>query len=278
MPKLEGKFALITGGNSGIGLATAKAFVAEGARVAITGRDPKTLKEAQKELGRDALALQSDVTDLKQVDELFAQLKQRFGALDILFANAGIGKFKSLAETTEEIFDQIFDTNVKGLFFTVQKAIPLLRPGASIILDASIGARIGRPGAAAYAASKAAVRTFARNFSADLAPLGIRVNAVSPGMIATPIWTRDRPGAKLDQALEERLRRTVPAERLGSPEEVARLVVFLASDDSRFMLGSEIVIDGGTTELPAAAPLYRSSGPERRLSQPAESETGEGPG
>jgi NAD(P)-dependent dehydrogenase (short-subunit alcohol dehydrogenase family) len=275
MPKLEGKLALITGGNSGIGLATAKAFVAEGARVAITGRDPRTLQAAQKELGRGALVMQSDVGDLKQIDELFAQIKEHFGALDILFANAGIGRFKSLADTTEEIFDQIFDINVKGVFFTVQKAIPLLRPGASIILDASIGARIGRPSAAAYAASKAAVRTFARNFSADLAPLGIRVNAVSPGMIATPIWTRDRGGAKWDKALEQRLRRTVPADRLGAPEEVAQVVVFLASDDSRFMLGSEIVIDGGTTELPAAAPLYRSALSERGLSQP-ENESGEG--
>jgi len=275
MPKLEGKFALITGGNSGIGLATARAFVAEGARVAITGRDPRTLQAAQKELGRDALVLQSDVTDLKQIDELFAQLKKHFGALDILFANAGIGRFKSLADTTEETFDQIFDINVKGVFFTVQKAIPLLRPGASIILDASIGARVGRPGAAAYAASKAAVRTFARNFSADLAPLGIRVNAVSPGMIATPIWTRDRADAKWDKALEQRLRRTVPADRLGAPEEVAQVVLFLASDDSRFMLGSEIVIDGGTTELPAAAPLYRSALSERGSSQP-ENESGEG--
>src|SRR6266851_9167074 len=142
MSKLKGKFALITGGNSGIGLATAKAFVGEGARVAITGRDPRTLQAAQKELGRDALVLQSDVTDLKQIDELFTQLKKHFGALDILFANAGIGRFKSLADTTEETFDQIFDINVKGVFFTVQKAIPLLRPGASIILDASIGARV----------------------------------------------------------------------------------------------------------------------------------------
>lgn len=275
MPKLEGKFALITGGNSGIGLATARAFAAEGARVAITGRDPRTLQAAQKELGRDALVLQSDVTDLKQIDELFTQLKKHFGALDILFANAGIGRFKSLADTTEETFDQIFDINVKGVFFTVQKAIPLLRPGASIILDASIGARVGRPGAAAYAASKAAVRTFARNFSADLAPLGIRVNAVSPGMIATPIWTRDRADAKWDKALEQRLQRTVPADRLGAPEEVAQVVLFLASDDSRFMLGSEIVIDGGTTELPAAAPLYRSALSERGLSQP-ENESGEG--
>ena len=276
MRKLEGKFALITGGNSGIGLATAKTFVAEGARVAITGRDPKTLQAARKELGPDALVVQSDAGDLKQIDQLFSQIKKHFGALDILFANAGIGRFKSIAETTEEIFDQIFDINVKGVFFTVQKAIPLLRPGASVILDASIGARIGRPGAAAYAASKAAVRTFARNFSADLAPLGIRVNAVSPGMIATPIWTRDRAGAKLDKALEQHLSRSVPADRLGAPEEVAQVVLFLASDDSRFMLGSEIVIDGGMTELQAAAPVYRSPPSDRRSSQPAESKSGEG--
>src|SRR5260370_1729242 len=198
MPKLAGKFALITGGNSGIGLATARAFMAEGARVAITGRDPSTLQAAQKELGRDALVLQSDVRDLKQIDQLFAQLKKHFGALDILFANAGVGRFKSLAETTEETFDQVFDINVKGVFFTVQKALPLLRSGASIILDASIGARIGRPSAAAYAASKAAVRTFAPNFSADLAPLGIRANALTPRMMATPLWTRDPAPAPVD--------------------------------------------------------------------------------
>src|SRR5260370_18992285 len=145
-----------------MGWASARAFVAEGARVAITGRDPSTLQAAQKELGRDVLVLQSDVTDLKQIDEVFAQLKKHFGALDILFANAGIGRFKSLADTTEETFDQIFDINVKGVFFTVQHAIPLLRPGASIILDASIGARWGRPGAAAYAASQHALPPFAR--------------------------------------------------------------------------------------------------------------------
>src|SRR5216684_3070020 len=275
MPRLAGKLALITGGNSGIGLATAKAFIAEGARVAITGRNRETLEEAKRGLGSETLAVRTDVANLKDLDQLYATIEKRFGGLDILFANAGIGKSTPLGNTTEELFDEIFDINVKGVFFTVQKALPLLKKGASIILNASIGPRLGRPGAAAYAASKAAVRTMARNFSADLAPRGIRVNAVSPGLIATPIWTRDRADAKWDKALEQRLRRTVPADRLGAPEEVAQVVLFLASDDSRFMLGSEIVIDGGTTELPAAAPLYRSALSERGLSQP-ENESGEG--
>src|SRR5262249_4534484 len=194
MPRLAGKLALITGGNSGIGLATAKAFIAEGARVAITGRNPKTLDTAKKELGSDTLAMVCDVASLVDLDRLYAAVQDRFGGLDVLFANAGIGKATPLGKTTEELFDEIFDINVKGVFFTVQKALPLLKKGASIILNASIGPRYGRPAAAAYAASKAAVRTFARNFSADLAPRGIRVNAISPGPIATPIWTRSKFG------------------------------------------------------------------------------------
>jgi NAD(P)-dependent dehydrogenase (short-subunit alcohol dehydrogenase family) len=257
MPRLAGKRALITGGNSGIGLATAKAFIAEGARVAITGRNPETLGEAKKELGSETLAVRSDVANLKDLDQLYATIEKRFGGLDILFANAGIGKSTPLGGTTEELFDEIFDVNVKGVFFTVQKALPLLKKGASIILNASIGPRLGRPGAAAYAASKAAVRTMARNFSADLAPRGIRVNAVSPGLIATPIWTRSKFGPEGENPIDQQLCSSVPLGRLGTPDEVAQVVVFLASNESSFMLGSEIVVDGGATELPAAAPAYR---------------------
>jgi NAD(P)-dependent dehydrogenase (short-subunit alcohol dehydrogenase family) len=190
MPRLAGKLALITGGNSGIGLATARVFVAEGARVAITGRDTDTLEAARRLIGNDTLAIRSDAADLKAIDALFATIKEYFGALDILFANAGGGRIASVEDTTEEDFDRTFGVNVKGLFFTVQKALPLLRTGASIILNASVSTRVGRPGLSVYAASKAAVRTFARNFSAELVSRGIRVNVVSPGSIDTPSFSR----------------------------------------------------------------------------------------
>jgi NAD(P)-dependent dehydrogenase (short-subunit alcohol dehydrogenase family) len=253
MRRLEGKLALITGGNSGIGLATAKLFVAEGARVAITRRDPKTLDEARRSLGNDTLALQSDTSDLRAIDLLFAAIKDQFGALDILFVNAGIGDPISIEKVTEQDFDRIFDVNVKGVFFTVQKALPVLRNGASIILNASIAPRTGRPGLSLYAASKAAVRTFARNFSAALVPRGIRVNVISPGPIETPIWDRAFGGANAD--VRQRIEAGIPLGRMGRPEEIAQAVVFLASDESTFMLGSEITIDGGVSEMPGATAI-----------------------
>jgi NAD(P)-dependent dehydrogenase (short-subunit alcohol dehydrogenase family) len=250
MPRLAGKLALITGGNSGIGLATAKAFVAEGARVAITGRDRDTLEAARRLIGNDTLAIQSDTADLKAIDTLFATIQEKFGSLDILFANAGIGSMTPVEKATEEDFDRIFDVNVKGLFFTVQKALPLLRNGASIILNASIATRTARAGFSVYAASKAAVRTFARNFSAEFVSRGIRVNVVSPGPIDTPIFWR---GQKEVAALRQRIEADVPLGRMGKPEEIAQAVVFLASDESSFMLGTEIILDGGVTEVPFAA-------------------------
>ena len=252
MLRLVGKVALITGGNSGIGLACAKAFVAEGARVIITGRDSDTLEAARQSVGNDTIAIRSDAADLQAIDALFANIREQVGALDILFANAGVVCAGSVESTLEEDFDRVFNTNVKGLFFTVQKALPLLRPGASIILNGSVGARTGRPGFSVYAATKAAVRTFARNFSAEFAPRRIRVNVVSPGPIETPIWWR---GLEDDQvaALRQRVASDIPAGRMGKPEEVAQTVTFLASDESSFIVGTEIVIDGGMTELPFGA-------------------------
>jgi NAD(P)-dependent dehydrogenase (short-subunit alcohol dehydrogenase family) len=251
MQRLAGKLALITGGSSGIGLATAKAFVAEGARVAITGRDAKSLEAAQREIGNDGLVLQSDAGDLKAIDALFAAIKEQFGALDVLFANAGIGDNGPVESVTEEDFDRVFAVNVKGVFFTVQKALPLLRKGASVILNSSIAPHTGRPGLSLYAASKAAVRTLARNFSAELASRGIRVNVVSPGPIDTPIWERARD-PEIARALKKTVEAGIPLGRMGTAEEVASAVVFLASDDSSFMLGSEITVDGGVIEVPGA--------------------------
>ncbi len=253
MPRLADKLALITGGNSGIGLATAKAFVAEGARVAITGRNAKTLESSRAALGGEVLALPSDAADLKAIETLFATIKERFGALDILFVNAGVAGGGPLEKTTEADFDRMFDTNVKGLFFTVQKAVPLLRGGASVILNSSIAPRVGRAGASLYAASKAAVRSFARNFSAELAPRGIRVNVISPGPVDTPIWNRALDDPEAAAAMKRQVVAGIPIGRMGTPEEIARTVVFLASDDSTFMLGAEIIVDGGVSELPAAA-------------------------
>jgi NAD(P)-dependent dehydrogenase (short-subunit alcohol dehydrogenase family) len=251
MQKLKGKLALITGGSSGIGLATAKSFVGEGARVAITGRDVKALEAAKAELGNDVLALKSDAGNLDEIEKLFETMKREFGALDILFANAGISGGGPVETITEEDFDNIFAVNVKGVFFTVQKALPLMRKGASIILNSSIAPRTGRPGLTLYAASKAAVRTFARNFSAELASRGIRVNVVSPGPIDTPIWERARD-PELASAFKRKVEAGIPLGRMGTAEEVASAVVFLASDDSSFMLGSEITVDGGVIELPGA--------------------------
>jgi NAD(P)-dependent dehydrogenase (short-subunit alcohol dehydrogenase family) len=257
MTRLEGKAALITGGNSGIGLATAKAFAREGARVAITGRDTKTLMSAAAEIGEAALPIRCDVADLDDLDEVYERIRERLGRLNVLFANAGLGVPTPLGGTTEQAFDKIFDVNVKGLFFTVQKALPLLHDGSSIILNASVAAYTGVPGASVYAASKGAVRVFARTFSSELAARRIRVNVVSPGPIDTPIWERMSPDEAAAQAAREGMRKGIPLGRMGTPEEVANTVVFLASDESSFIVGTEIFVDGGATQLPRGAPVYR---------------------
>ena len=252
--RLSSKTALITGGSSGIGLATAKAFVAEGARVAITGRDVAALEAAAAEIGDGAVAAACDVTRLDQLDALARRLGNEFTGLDILFANAGLFTNAPIGAIPEAEFDQMFDVNVKGVFFTVQTMLPLLRQGASVILNASIAWRMGRPGIALYAASKAAVRTFARNFSADLAPRGIRVNVISPGPIDTPIWERGRDAPTADR-LRRKIEAGVPMRRMGRAEEIAAAAVFLASDDSAYMMGAELIIDGGSSEVPGATSL-----------------------
>ena len=247
--KLEGKVAVVTGGNSGIGLATAKEFAREGARVVITGRDARTLAGAAREIGGDVLALRSDSSRLADIDELFAAVGERFGRVDVLFVNAGVGRFAPLEETDEELFDQIMDINFKGAYFTVKKALPLLADGASVVLNASVVAHVGLPGSSVYSASKAALLSLVRTLSADLVGRGIRVNAVSPGPVETPIF--GRLGLP-PEAREERMnsfRAQVPLGRFGRPEEIAKAVLFLASSDSSFLVGAEIVADGGTVGL-----------------------------
>jgi NAD(P)-dependent dehydrogenase (short-subunit alcohol dehydrogenase family) len=252
--RLGGKTALITGGSSGIGLATAKAFAAQGARVAITGRDSNALDAAVNQIGGGAIGVQCDTSSLEQIDALANRVGNEFAGLDILFANAGLFTNAPIGNISESEFDEIFDVNVKGVFFTVQTMLPLLRRGASVILNASIAWRMGRPGISLYAASKAAVRTFARNFSADLAPRGIRVNVISPGPIDTPIWERGREPAAADR-LRRKIEAGVPMGRMGKAEEIAAAAVYLASDDSAYMMGIELILDGGTSEVPGATSL-----------------------
>jgi len=246
MNKLEGKSALITGGNSGIGLATAKRFVREGADVFITGRRAPELAAAVKEIGRNVTGVQGDVANLGDLDRLFAQIKREKGKLDIVFANAGGAQFAPLGEITEEHYDALFNSNVKGLLFTVQKALPLLADGASIILNASVVAsRAIAPEWSVYSATKAAVRSFARTWTTDLKHRRIRVNAVSPGYTDTPPW-------HAMEAAEEQMKviaNSVPLGRFGTPDEIAKAVVFLASDDSSYVTGTELFVDGGVAQV-----------------------------
>ncbi|HEV8369648.1 MAG TPA: SDR family oxidoreductase [Pyrinomonadaceae bacterium] len=249
MGKLEGKIAVVTGGNSGIGLATAKEFSNQGARVAISGRDQKTLDSAKQEIGNGVLAVKADSSNLRDIDRLFSTVNKEFGRIDVLFVNAGVGKFLPVENVTEEFFDQIVDTNFKGAYFTIQKALPLLNDNASIILNSSISAHIGMPTSSVYAASKAALLTLARTLSAELIGRGIRVNAVSPGPVATPIFNRMGLAPEDRDELAKNIQEQVPMKRFGLPEEIAKTVLFLASSDSSFLLGTEIVADGGMSQL-----------------------------
>ena len=249
MGKLEGKVAVITGGNSGIGLATAKEFKEQGARVVITGRDQKTLDEAKREIGGDVLAVRSDTSSLTAIDKLFNVVKEKFGKIDVLFVNAGVGKFVPVEAVTEEVFDSIMNINFKGAYFTIQKALPLLNDNASIVLNASISANIGMPNSSVYAASKAALITLARTLSAELVGRGIRVNVVSPGPVATPILGRMGMPQEVLEETTKSIEAQVPMKRFGRPEEIAKAVLFLASSDSSFLLGTEIVADGGMSQL-----------------------------
>lgn len=249
MAKLTGKVALVTGGNSGMGLATAKLFAAEGAKVVITGRRQNALDEAAKIVGPSVLAVQGDVSKMADLDRLFATIKSKFGHLDILFANAGLGGVAPLGQVTEEQFDREFAINVKGLFFTVQKALPLLRDGSSIILNASIAAHMGMEGFSVYSATKAAVRSFARTWTSDLKGRKIRVNSLSPGPIETPIFGKMGLTEEQASGFKQALPGMVPLGRMGSDEEIAKAVLFLASDDSSYITGIDLVVDGGMSQV-----------------------------
>jgi NAD(P)-dependent dehydrogenase (short-subunit alcohol dehydrogenase family) len=249
MGKLEGKIALVTGGNSGIGLATAKLFVNEGAYVFITGRREPELARAVKEIGRNVTGVQGDVSNLGDLDRLFAQVKREKGRLDVVFANAGVARYAPLGTITEEFYDLIFDINVKGVLFTVQKALPLLSDGASIILNASVVGSKGFASNSVYSATKAAVRSFARTLTTDLKDRRIRVNAVSPGATDTPGLNELLGSSETGQQRLKMISNTVPLGRLGTPEEIAKAVVFLASDDSSYITGTELFVDGGFAQV-----------------------------
>jgi NAD(P)-dependent dehydrogenase (short-subunit alcohol dehydrogenase family) len=245
MSKLAGKIAVITGGTSGIGLATAERFIKEGAFVFITGRRQAELDAAVAELGENAFGVRGDVSNLEDLDRLYETVKERKGKIDILFANAGGGEFARLGEISEKHFDTIFGNNVKGLLFTVQKALPLIGEGGSIILNASTAASSGMENFSVYSASKAAVRSFARNWILDLKSKGIRVNALSPGPIQTPAIDGLAETEEQAKQFKDQLVSLIPMGRIGQPEEVASAVVFLASDESSFVNGSELFTDGG---------------------------------
>jgi NAD(P)-dependent dehydrogenase (short-subunit alcohol dehydrogenase family) len=248
MSKLEGKIALVTGGNGGIGLATAQQLVADGAYVFITGRRQAELDAAVKLIGKNVTGIQGDVSNLDDLDILFVKIEQEKGHLDIVFANAGVATDAPFGTVTEELFDREFDINVKGVFFTVQKALPLLRKGASVILNASIVASRGLPGVSVYSATKAALRSFARTWTTDLKGKNIRVNVVSPGPIDTP-GLRGLHGATSVEQLNAAYSSSVPIGRVGQPEDIAKAVSFLASDDSTFITGTELFVDGGMAQV-----------------------------
>ena len=249
MNRFAGKVAVITGGNSGIGLATAQRFAQEGARVAISGRSQKTLDEAVKLIGDGTLAVKADVSSLADLDRFYSIVTQKLGKIDILFANAGVAKFGPLEQSTEALYDEMFDINAKGLFFTIQKALPHLRDSASIVLNSSVVDAKGLDSGAVYAATKGAVRSFTRSIAASLLQRNIRVNSVAPGPIETPIFGRTGlPKEALDEFAKTILA-SVPMKRFGKPEEVAGAVAFLASNDASYITGVEINVDGGMGQI-----------------------------
>ena len=249
MSKLKNKVAIITGGNSGIGLATAKKFVAEGAFVYITGRRQSELDKAVKEIGSNVTAIQGDVSNLADLDRLYSQVKSEKGQIDIIVANAAIVEVMPTEAVTEEHYDRTFDINAKGTFFTVQKGLPILNNGGSIVLVSSGAWQMGVPVYATYSATKAAMRSFVKTWAADLKGKGIRVNAVSPGPINTPIFDKQFPTKEISDGAKAQFQQMVPLGRLGEPEEVANSILFLASNDSSYITGIDLPVDGGVTQL-----------------------------
>lgn len=249
MARLNGKSALITGGTSGIGLATAKVFLQEGARVAITGKSTDRLNQAIKELKGDVLSIRADMRSLADIEAMVTEVKKQFGSLNVLFVNAGITKLAPLGDVTVDLIDEIMDINFKGAFFTIQKAVPIMSQGSSIVLNTSINNQMGMLRSSIYAASKAGLRSLARTLAAELIGRGIRVNAVSPGPTSTPIYSKLGIPQENLQELAEQIQQQIPMHRFGEPDEIAKAVAFLASDDSSFVLGEELVVDGGWTQL-----------------------------
>lgn len=249
MSRLNGKIAVITGGNSGIGLASAIRFAAEGAQVVIVGRRQEQLNSALQQIGHDSMAIQADISNLDDLDRVYDEVKATHGRIDVLFANAGLGDFQSLGAITEESFDRTFGINVKGTLFTVQKALPLMSAGGSVILTGSTTGTMGTPAFSVYSATKAALRNFARSWALDLKGTGIRVNVISPGPISTPgLDLALAPTGQAD-AIVDGMIAQLPAGRIGQPEDVAAAALFLASDESSFMTGSEMFVDGGFAQV-----------------------------
>ena len=247
--RLQNKVALVTGGTSGIGLAIAREFQAQGAKVAISGRDAERLAEARAAIGGEVLAVQGDVATAADLDRLFAEVEEKLGKIDALVANAGVAPFASVAETSEELFDRVVGINFKGAFFTVQKALPHLNDGASVVITSSAANQAGIAGTAAYSATKAAVRSLARTFSAELVPRGIRVNTLSPGPIETPLFGKTGLPPEAVEGFAAQVQEQVPLKRFGQPEEMAKAALFLASSDSSYVVGTDLVADGGLTQV-----------------------------
>lgn len=249
MARLKGKNVLITGGTSGIGLATAKLFLEEGASLIVTGRSQESIDRARELLGNDVLVMNSDAASITDIEALMEQAKQRFGKLDVLLVNAGVAKAAPIDHVSEALFDDIMDVNFKGVYFTIQKALPLLSTGASVIVTTSIANQLGTPHFSVYGASKAALRSVVQTLGLELIERGIRVNAVSPGPIATPIFNRFGLPGEVVTAIKGDIERKSPIKRFGTPDEIAKVALFLASDDSAYVVGEEIVVDGGMSLL-----------------------------
>lgn len=247
--KLENKVALITGGNSGIGLATAKLFKEQGAKVIITGRRKEVVDTAAKEIGEGAIGITSDSSNLGDIESLYNHIEEKYGTLDILFLNAGMAHFEPIESISEETFDRLNNTNFKGLYFNIKMAAPIMKNGGSILLTTSAASHIGAANMSAYAATKAAVRSLARTLSAELLPKGIRVNGISPGPIDTPIMEKVGIPAEALEGAKTGFAAENPMKRIGTPEEIAKGALYLASDDSSFVAGIDLCIDGGLTQL-----------------------------